>query len=85
MKDPQEPEGMQLQVTPPLAESFATVAAMVAVALVASDAGGAVVRVTVIPEAGLMVMAGEVALIAVLVTEVAVIVTVPEGTVAGAV
>ena len=47
MKVPQDPAGAQLQSTPPLALSFATVAAIVAVAPAAIVAGGAVVNVTV--------------------------------------
>jgi hypothetical protein len=58
---------------------------MVAVALVAIEDGGGVLSETVIPEAGSMVMGGLLALIAVLVTEVAVRTTVLAGTVAGAV
>ena len=41
LKDPQDPAGAQLQSTPPAAESFVTVAAIIAVALVESEAGGA--------------------------------------------
>lgn len=46
LKEPQALAGAQLQLTPLLAESFATVAAMTAVALVFNDAGGAVDNVT---------------------------------------
>lgn len=41
LKVPQDPAGAQLQSTPPAAESFVTVAAIMAVAPVESEAGGA--------------------------------------------
>jgi len=82
LKEPQEPAGVQLQFTPAVS---VVVAALVAVALVAIDDGGGVLSETVIPEAGLMVMGGVLALIVLFVTEVAVMTTVLAGTVAGAV
>jgi hypothetical protein len=82
---PQELAGVQLQVTPAFALSLLTVAVMAAVPPVGRDTGGGVLHVTVIPEVRLMVIAGLLALIAVLATEVAVITTVLEGTALGAV
>jgi hypothetical protein len=58
---------------------------MLAVPPGASDKGGGALSVTVIPEAGSIVIAGVLALIAVLLIEVAVITTVLVGTVEGAV
>jgi len=46
LKEPQALAGAQLQLTPWLAESFVTVAAMAAVAPVFNDAGGAVDKLT---------------------------------------
>lgn len=46
LKAPQAAAGVQLQVTPPAAESFCTVAATLAVPPVASAAGGLVESVT---------------------------------------
>jgi hypothetical protein len=46
LKEPQALAGAQLQLTPGLAESFVTVAAMTAVAPVFNDAGGAVDKLT---------------------------------------
>jgi hypothetical protein len=62
--------GVQLQVTPPFAEPLNTVAVMAWVALTCRDVG-TVLSVTVIGGgAAVMVMAGVLALIMVLVTEV---------------
>jgi hypothetical protein len=77
--------GVQLQFTPPFAGSPVTVAAMFGVALGARVAGGGVVSVTLIPEAGVMVIAGVLWPFVGSVTEVAVITTVLAGTVRGAV
>jgi hypothetical protein len=82
--------GVQLQVTPPFAESLATVAVMDSVPLATREVGagvGTVLSVTVMGggAVALMVIAGVLALIAVLVSEVAVMTTVRAGTVAGAV
>ena len=72
---PQEPAGAQLQVTPPFAESLATVAVMEVVSLTYSDVG-VVLSVTVMGGgAGVMAMAGRLANTAVLLAEVALIVT----------
>jgi hypothetical protein len=82
---PQLPTGVQDQLTPALAESPETVAATGALAPVEREAGGAVVRATEIPEFELIVIGEVLALLVVSVTEVAVITTVLEGTLAGAV
>jgi hypothetical protein len=84
LNEPQVPAGAQLQVTPPFAESLATVAVMGVVPLTNSEVG-VVLSVTVIAGAGVIVIAGVLALMLVLLTEVAVITTVLAGTVAGAV
>jgi hypothetical protein len=84
LNKPQAFVGAQLQVTPLFAESFVTVAAMVAVALVFSEAGGGVDSVMEIGGAVTLTVA-----VAVLVpseTEAAVIVTLPPwGALTGAV
>jgi hypothetical protein len=87
LKDPQLEAGVQLQVTPLFAESFVTVAAMAAVFEGAIAVGGAVLNATliVVVVAAFTVMALVLAVILVLSTSVAVITTVLEGTVAGAV
>jgi len=82
--------GVQLQVTPRFAESWATVAVMDSVPLATKEVGagvGTVLSVTVMGRGGvaLIVIAGVLALIAVLVTELAVMTTVRVGAVAGAV
>jgi hypothetical protein len=74
LKEPQVLAGVQLQFTPKPAGSPFTVAAMVALAPSNSDDGGAVVSVTEITVA-LIAMDGLLALIAGLVTDVAVMVT----------
>ena len=80
---PQVLAGAQLHVTPAFAESPLTTAAMAVDALGDKDAGAAV-NDTVIPEAEIVI--GDVlALLVVSVTEVAVMTTVEEGAVAGAV
>ena len=67
--------GVQLQVTPSFAESLATVALMDSVSLTYSDVG-VVLSVTLMGGgAGVMAMVGRLANAAVLVAEVAVIVT----------
>jgi hypothetical protein len=81
---PQVPAGAQLQVTPPFAESLATVAVTEAVSLTNMEVGVAL-RVTVITGTGVIVIAAVLALTVDLVTEVAVMTTVLAGTVAGAV
>lgn len=82
---PHEPAGAQLQLTPPFAESFATVAATDAVPPVGRLAGGAVVMDTEIPEPAVIVIVA-VADFDVSATEVAVTITVlPVGIVEGAV
>ena len=80
--------GVQLQVTPPFAESLATVAAIDSVPLATKEVGtgvGTVLSATVIGGVALILIAGVLAPIAVLVIEVAVMTTVRLGTVAGAV
>jgi hypothetical protein len=84
LNEPQVLAGVQVQFTPRPTGSPVTVAAMIALAPSNSDNGGAVVSATEITVA-LIVIAGVLALIAVLVTEVAVMTTVRVGTVAGAV
>ncbi|PYU86139.1 MAG: hypothetical protein DMG51_06695, partial [Acidobacteria bacterium] len=74
--------GVQLQFTPAAAESFATVAATLAVPPPASEVGGGVDRVTTIPT----IMTDALALLAWSVTEVAMMTAEPPaGAVAGAV
>ena len=82
--------GVQLQVTPRFAESLATVAVMETVPLTTKEVGagvGTVLSATVMGGGGvaLIVIAGVLAPVAVLVTEVAVMTTARVGTVAGAV
>ena len=82
VNDPQAALGTQLHVTPLLAGSLETVAAILAVAFVCIDAGGAVLMATEIGGAVIVTLA--VALFVVSLTEVAVIVTLPPaGTFAG--
>jgi hypothetical protein len=81
---PQVPAGAQLQVTPPFAASLVTVAVTDIVSLTNVEVGVAL-RVTMITGTGVIVIAAVLALIVLLVTEVAVMTTVPAGTVAGAV
>ena len=76
---------MHDQLTPAFAESPETVAATGVLAPVESEVGGAVLKATEIPEFELIVIGEELALFVVSVTEVAVITTVLEGTLAGAV
>jgi hypothetical protein len=85
LNEPQVLAGAQLQFTPALFGSPLTVAVMVAVAPGTRVDGGAVLTVTVIPEAALIVIAGVLALFVVSVTEVAVMTTVLVGTELGAV
>jgi hypothetical protein len=75
LNEPQVAAGLQLQVTPLFAESLATVAAMVAVPLGASDEGGGVLRVTVIAGAEETVMVGVLAVTLVSSTTVAMMTT----------
>lgn len=82
---PQAPVGPQLQLTPLLAESFVTVAAMTAVAPVFNDPGGAVDSVTEIAVGDVMFTTA-LAFFVLSETELAVMVTLtPAGTDAGAV
>ena len=81
--EPQMLTGVQLQVTPPFAESPATEATTAVDALGGSDRGCGL-NVTVIPEAAI-VIPGVLALFVVSLTEVAVMITGEEGAVAGAV
>lgn len=83
VNEPQVAVGVQLQFTPAVS---LVVAAMVAVPLGARDDGGGVLRVTVIPDtAAVMVIAEVLALILLSSATVAVMTTVEDGTVAGAV
>ncbi len=82
-KDPQDPLGAQLHVTPAFAESLVTVAVMDAVPFTARDAGAPLTE-TLIAGGGVMVMVA-VPDFVVSVTDVAVIVTLLKGTVEGAV
>jgi len=75
LKEPQDPTGAQVQSTPACAVSFATVAAIVAVALVTRVAGGALVREMETALDATVTVATAAAVW--LVVEVAVIVTVP--------
>ena len=75
LNEPQVAAGLQVQVTPLLAESLATVAAMVAVPLGTSDDGGGVLRVTVIAGADETVIVGVLAVTLVSSTTVAVMTT----------
>jgi protein-S-isoprenylcysteine O-methyltransferase Ste14 len=85
LNEPQAPTGAQLQYTPRLFASLLTVAATVAVVPAAIADGGGVLSVTWISVGGSIVMAGALALIALLSIEVAVMTTVLAGTEAGAV
>jgi hypothetical protein len=76
LNEPHDPLGVQLQVTPLLAESLDTVAATLAVWLITIEDGGGVLKVT---EMGTTMLTLAVAFLVESVTEVAVIVTVAPG------
>jgi len=84
LNEPQVAAGVQLQVTPPFAASLVTVAVTGVVSLTNMEVGVAL-NVIVITGTGVIVIAAVLALIALFVTEVAVMTTVLAGTVAGAV
>jgi hypothetical protein len=84
LNEPQALAGVQLQFTPPLDESFVTVAVIAACPPVGSVAGAVVPNDTLMVVV-LIVIAAVVALLVLSATEVAVMVTVPEGAVDGAV
>jgi hypothetical protein len=75
LNEPQDPAGAQVQSTPAFAVSFVTVAEIVAVALAARVAGGAVVREMETALDATVMVATAVAVW--LFADVAVIVTVP--------
>jgi hypothetical protein len=85
LKVPQVPAGAQDQVTPPFAESWATVAVIGSV-LFTTKLAGVELSVTVIgADAAEMVMAAVLAIMLVSSVTVAVMITLAGGTVAGAV
>ena len=77
LNEPQLEAGVQLQVTPALAGSLATVAEIPAVALAANDHCAGLLRVISIPDAALIAMGGALAETEVFVAEIAVMVTEP--------
>jgi hypothetical protein len=86
LKEPHVPAGAQLQVTPALAESFVTLAAIEAVPLAAMDDGGAVEMDTETAAGRPFTATVALALLVLSATEVAVMVTLPlAGTDEGAV